>query len=241
MGTRIIARREAIGREEIFGVLDGDFVDVWKPPVDRPGEWRSADGATFFGWRWERKEIENYLIDPAVVELALNRPAGAVSIPRYQAALEAARDLLPIYQAARTSLATSRVRFRDLESCFGKERGSERHPFPDALDEASCRQGLREVIARHHGSQVVQLVDVEAKFTALLPDFHPGGLRYLSFLQAFSGKDLLWAMDGALRGLGFASPWVFREKVLLGIEQSPDDIGTWLSEWSALQVAIDAL
>ena len=67
MGASIIARRDSIGRNEVFGILDGDFVESWQAPIDRPVEWRSSDG-TVFGWRWERKEIENYLIDPTVVE-----------------------------------------------------------------------------------------------------------------------------------------------------------------------------
>ena len=90
MGSRIIARREAVGRDDVYGILDGDFVNVWKQPLDQPVDWKGSDG-TLFGWRWERKEIENYLIDPVVVDLALNRPNHAVPIHDYQSALGAAR------------------------------------------------------------------------------------------------------------------------------------------------------
>ncbi len=241
MGERIRARREAIGRNEIFGILDGDFVDPWTPPVQRPVEWRSPDKTFIFGWRWERKEIENDLIDPEVVGPALNLLNSTLSVPDYRSALEVARDRLPCYQAARTALATSRLRFRDLESAFGKPRGSERHPFPDGLDEASCRVGLGEVVTQHQVQQTIKLDDVEAKFAQLLPEYQPGGPRHQPFLHAFSGKDLLWAMDGALRQLGFAGAWAFRERVLDGIDQSPDDVGAWLPEWGALQRAIDAV
>ena len=148
-------------------------------------------------------------------------------------------DKLPIYQAARTALATSRVRFQDLASSFGRERGRERHPFPDGLDETSCRDGMGQVVAAHQQTQIIDPATVDATFTALLTDFQPGCPRYQSYLHAFAGKDLLWAMDGALRGLGFASAWSFRDKVLDGIEMSPDDIGAWLPEWGELQRAID--
>jgi hypothetical protein len=237
MGNRIIARREVIGQDSVFGMLDGDFIEKWTPPVDRPVDWKSADDTVLFGWRWERKEIENYLIDPAVVEFSLGQ---TLPIQDYQSSLVAARDRLPIYQAARTALATSRLRFRDLPSSFGKARGRERHPFPDNLDEATCQDGLREVVSFHQGSQVVKLDDVQAKFSALLPEFEPGGVRHRSFLHAFSGKDLLWLMDDALRGFGFTGAWTFREKILNCIAQSPDDIGGWLPEWRELQLAIDS-
>ena len=69
MGARIIARRESIGRNEVFGILDGDFVKLGKRRWIGPVEWTGSDG-TRFGWRWERKEIENYLIDQAVVDFA---------------------------------------------------------------------------------------------------------------------------------------------------------------------------
>jgi hypothetical protein len=237
MGNRILARREVIGQDSVFGLLDGDFIEKWTPPVNRPVDWKSSHDALFFGWRWERKEIENYLIDPAVVEFSLGQ---TLPIQDYQSSLVAARDRLPTYQAARTALASSRARFRDLPSSFGKARGRERHPFPDDLDEKTCEDGLREVVFLHQESQVVKLDDVQAKVSALLPEFQPGGARYNSFLHAFSGKDLLWLMDDALRGFGFPGAWAFREKILTGIAQSPDDIGDWLPEWRALQLAIES-
>jgi hypothetical protein len=179
------------------------------------------------------------LIDPVVVDFALNRPNPVLPIHAYQSMLAAARDRLPIYQAARSALASSRVRFEGLPSSFGKERGRERHPFPDDLDETSCRDGMRQLVARHRQTQIVELATVEAAFAALLPEFQAGGPRHTWHLHAFAGKDLLWDMNDALRGFGFASAWAFREQVLIGIQRSPDDIGAWLPEWDELQRAID--
>lgn len=70
MGDRIIARREAIGRHDVFGILDRDFVRQWEEPSDSPIEWTNLDRTIRFGWRWERKEIENHLVDPVVVDRA---------------------------------------------------------------------------------------------------------------------------------------------------------------------------
>ncbi len=44
-------------------------------------------------------------------------------------------------------------------------------------------------------------------------------------------------MDEALRLFGFNSFWTFREKVLVAIQETDQDIGKWLPEWSALQEA----
>ncbi len=38
LGERIKARREAMGRATVFGILDGDFVVSWQGPADRPRE-----------------------------------------------------------------------------------------------------------------------------------------------------------------------------------------------------------
>lgn len=43
-------------------------------------------------------------------------------------------------------------------------------------------------------------------------------------------------MDEALKSLGGAIN--FRERVLVGIEESSEDIGTWLPEWQALRELI---
>ncbi|MCP4690213.1 MAG: hypothetical protein GY859_19325 [Desulfobacterales bacterium] len=42
-------------------------------------------------------------------------------------------------------------------------------------------------------------------------------------------------MNETIQSLGFPGAWAFREKVLIGISQSSDDIGGWLPEWKALQ------
>src|SRR5437773_741494 len=63
MGDRIKARRDSLGHQTVYGLLDGDFVRDWNAPIRRPKDWIVDSGQTFLGWRWERKEIENYLID----------------------------------------------------------------------------------------------------------------------------------------------------------------------------------
>jgi len=238
MGDRAIAGREVLRAQTVFGLLDGDFHRECLPPTGSPPEWRSSDEVTHFGWRWERKEIENYLLDPQVVSCALGSDASQSE--QYHAALDQASEAVADYQAARTALSISRVNLRHLPSAFGPERGREKHPFPDALDEVACCAGLRETVEAHRQTQVVSADDVEARFRVLLPECRPGGIRHTHYLYAFAGKDLLWAMHLALQALGFQGAMAFRERILVGIAGTAEDIGDWLPEWRALQQAVEA-
>jgi hypothetical protein len=47
-------------------------------------------------------------------------------------------------------------------------------------------------------------------------------------------------MEDDLKTLGFASFAVFSERVLLGIEKTPDDIAAWVAEWAALRTAVQS-
>jgi hypothetical protein len=47
-------------------------------------------------------------------------------------------------------------------------------------------------------------------------------------------------MEAGLVRLGFRNAKAFREKVLLGIESTNEDIATWSPEWSALRNAVEA-
>ncbi len=235
LGERVKARREAMDRATVFGILDGDFVAAWQGTADRPREWHASDGSRL-GWRWERKEIENYLLDPYVVEKALREKAPPAA--EYRHALSSARDEIATYQAARTALSCSRPRFRPLENAFGKPRGRERYPFPEDLGEEACAKEIRRMVANFCEGQQVGGDEVLARFAALQAEFQVGGSRHTDFLHTFAGKDLLVAMDETLRAFGFDSAWVFREKVLVAIQETDQDIGKWLPEWGSLQQAV---
>jgi hypothetical protein len=99
MGERIKARREVLGGMVVFGILDGDFLGEWQEPTNAPREWIASDGE-ILGWRWERKEIENYLIDPTIVRRSME--TSAADEDQYLQALEDARNRIAVYQAART-------------------------------------------------------------------------------------------------------------------------------------------
>ncbi len=238
MGERIKARREVLGGRVVFGVLDGDFQTEWRQPTSTPRQWIASDG-DMLGWRWERKELENYLIDPAVVKRSMRTSAPDEAL--YLQALEKARDQIGIYQAARTALSANRPKFKDLPNSFGRERGREKHPFPDALDQDACLRGMRDVVGQHLEQQSISHERVRETFEHILPEFCNQGSRYIHYLAAFSGKDLLWAMDDRLREMGFGGVLAFREKVLGGIAQTTEDIAEWCPEWRRLREIIDQI
>jgi hypothetical protein len=235
MGDRIKARRDAMRGNMVYGLLDGDFVIDFRNPKDQPALWHGSDG-THFGWRWERKEIENYLIDPAVVQRSLG--ANAPPAAAYTTAVQEARDAIGVYQAARIALSVRRPRFSPLTNCFGPERGRLKHPFPDSLDHATCMDGIRQAVSNYQQHVAVSEDDVRAEFALRLPECQSGGSRFQDCLHAFAGKDLLLAMAPTLQRLGFASATVFLEKVLIAVDQTNDDLGDWLAEWRALQQLI---
>ncbi len=236
MGNRILDRRKLLAAIGVFGLLDGDFLKDWQDPQGVPQVWAMDSDQIHLGWRWERKEIENYLLDPVVVAGALG--AQAPDRVKYGRALDSARDAIAIYQAARIALSVSRIRFRVLPSSFGPAKGKDNHCFPDQLDEESCRKGIIQIVSSHQTGQSVQEGDVLNAFQTYLPECQPGGSRYQHYLSGFSGKDLFFAMDEWFKDNGFAHANLFREKVLVGIESTTDDVADWVPEWGALRQTI---
>jgi hypothetical protein len=232
-GTRILAFREANPQSVIMGIIDRDFDDDVHLPVSRPREWTSDDGK-IFGWRWERCEVENYLIDPRIVEQTLGR---RISHQAYETALNEAVRLIGVYTAARTALSIARRRFSPLANAWGHE-GQLDHKFPERFEEADCRQGILQVLQEYDECQMITAKEVFAHFEAQLPVCQQDGTRFQHFLTFFSGKDLMLAMRPALQRFGFTSPKIFRESILYALENSAEDIWEWLPEWAALRQLI---
>ena len=71
--------------------------DLSRPTVD------SVESGVPFGWRWCRHEIENYLVDPAVVSEAMAWP-----MPDVEEALRQAAAKIRSYEAARWTVGIVR-------------------------------------------------------------------------------------------------------------------------------------
>ena len=236
MGDRIKTFRESSGTT-VYGLLDGDFDGDWNSPSRRPRPWFGSD-QTMFGWRWERKEIENYLIDPEVIKRSLG-PAAPNNLD-YLTALERARDRISTYQAARLALVIHRPRFQPMSNAFGRERSTLRHLMPDNFDENTCLEGIRQIVGRHNDRQAVVVDAVHSEFQTRRTECETGGARFSHFLTSFAGKDLIYAMSADLPALGFSSPAVFLEKVLRGVDNAIDDVALWLEEWAELRQSLAA-
>jgi len=235
---RILGARNAQQNARIVGLKDRDFDRDNSIPTNHPRNWYATDNnkKVQIGWYWERKEIENYLIDPEIVKRALG--SNAPSPNKYKAVLETSAKMIANYTAARTVL-----------SCVSYPNppfnawGEEREPgyfFPKdkGLKEQDCRSKMSSIFKDYEKKIVVSKEEVLSQFEQLRQDCQPGGGRFQHYLTFFAGKDLLYGMRQELQHLGFKSQSVFRKQVLNGIQKSGENVWEWLPEWQRLREVI---
>ena len=236
LGTIVLAQREAKNTQSIAGILDRDFDDSVEVPNNQPRIWQNNDGHILFGWRWEWCEIEKYLIDLGVVRRVI--PSRFPGADEYAQALDRAVSRISTYSAARAALSISRRRFTPLKNCWGRESNL-KHQFPDNTTDQDCIDGIGIALSEYQDCVGVTNDEVVHQFENQRPIFCPGGIKHNHFLNYYSGKDLMVSMTPDLNLWGFASPKVFREAVLSGIERSSEDIWQWLPEWGNLRAQIE--
>ncbi|MDJ0797407.1 MAG: hypothetical protein QNJ51_11350 [Calothrix sp. MO_167.B12] len=222
----------------LAGLLDRDF-DCQNVTLTKTPQPKFDGNSIKVGWTWERKEIENYLLDPEVVQQALGRKAPPMD--KYRSALRKAAEEISTYTAARTAL-----------SCYGFKNfwGEEvklvntSHLFPRRLGKDACEQNIREIVNKYKGDRIVTPENVLEKFQELLPLFRSDGFRLENFLSFFAGKDLLYMMTEKLREFGFESsdPTItpsekFIERIIKCMERA-EEVWTWLPEWARLRELI---
>lgn len=240
---KILMSRELKPETIVAGLRDRDFDDFehnQSPPQSTPQIWQMPDNqnSLHLGWYWERKEIENYLIDPQIVIPALGRKAP--SLDNYQNILENSALKIYTYTAARISLSLSRVRrLLPLPNHWGEKRWKFTFPFTQPIDEASCRLEIQNIINCYQSEQIPEETNVMNKFTEILTSCQPGGFRFdnQSYLTFFSGKDLLCAMEQDLANINLGTPADFRERILIGMKKL-DDVWQYLPEWQRLRQLI---
>jgi hypothetical protein len=96
-------------------------------------------------------------------------------------------------------------------------------------------------LEEHKKDQSVSESDVIKSFEIYFQECQPGGCRFDNYLIAFAGKDLMQAIDQWLSDNGFIGAWAFREKLLVGISKTQEDIAEWLPEWKLLRESITTL
>jgi hypothetical protein len=235
LGQFVRAYREAAPQTIVAGIRDSDFDRHHNLPAGQIRDWRVENDHVWLGWFWERTEIENYLLDPAIITRLFS--PDVIAPAWYHATLDAAITALLDYTAARATLSRSRGRYEPLPNIWGTAAGIADHVLPLPCTEADCRVEIERIIetygARIQAAQALTLYD------QLLGEYRSA--YYHEPLLYFSGKDIVCAMREPLQQVGFPSPGAFREKVLKLIEASPGDIWTWLPEWNALRSAIQSV
>jgi hypothetical protein len=236
MDTQVLVRRQVSPTTTVMGLKDADFDRVWNAPADRPEPWaKRLPGARIerMGWSWARKEIENHLIDPVVVARALGPKAPPPD--RYQELRDrAARDVSD-YTAARVALSLTRLTVKQLPNQWGRRRGHDRYPYPDNVSRSACRREIKRIVVKQTRGVLPEPKQVIAELRRLLPLHDTTGIRRAHYLHTYAGKDLLIQMDDDLRQFGFGDFGDFRERILSGIDFTPDEIANWLPEWAALR------
>lgn len=233
-----IKQEKLLPSSVVAALKDRDFDNDQSLPVNSPRHWSARDNNQNIqiGWSWERKEIENYLIDPEVVSKALGRKAPPID--DYRAVLEESAKIIADYTAARIALSLSRQRLLPLENCWGNRGINKHHLFPDVLLEESCRQGIKNIVSHYEQFQLIQEHNVLNYFDQLLATCREEGFRSQNFLTFFSGKDLLFGMRDALITFSLGEPSAFLERVVKGIENSTRDVWDWIPEWNQLRQVV---
>jgi len=210
---------------------DRDF--DYDPPGDlsRPTLDSEHDG-TPLGWRWCRHEIENYLIDPAVVSEAL--PA---DIRDVEEAIRQAAASIRSYEAVRWTIGIVR---RDLPPQYElktRPDGLNEIDLPPGLEALDVNQWALESIEAHR-RRIVATTEpdaVRATLDRLAARFDgPFIANVADVLLWFSGKDLLAGMADWLHAQGVASPGAFRAKLRDWVIANPVRALELLPERSAM-------
>ena len=220
----------------LAGLVDRDFDCVESTIAQQPIELFESN--THVGWSWERKEIENYLLDPVIVAKTCI-PKYDFTIEEYQRALQQAAERLKFYTAARTALSCTG--FKNRWGTSIKNVFSANYSFPGSLDRQACLTKIEEIVNQGKGDRVITAADVMQKFEGLVPQFNASGHRQSHPLVYHSGKDLLLAMKPNLDSW-LPNPQTliqtFTERIVKQLERA-EEVWTWLPEWTVLRKLLE--
>lgn len=216
------------------GLCDGDFPRApasWEPSDDAE-EWSyNRQGAPVrLGWRWRRKEIESYLLDPDVLQRTWGwSPAQRAA---YVAHLEAVLDKLGPATAARVALTVCVSRRERLETRVDVH-----------MSEVALEQLLRQRAAQYNEAATLDEQRLLQTYRDTLPACAPGGRFRAAGLRFFAGKDIcaLLCQRAGVRQLhpSLGDVRDLADDVIdaMGRDPAPH---TWLPEWAALRAAVEA-
>jgi hypothetical protein len=211
---------------------DRDF--DYEPPTDTSAAViDSLDGDEPLGWRWARHELENYLIDPAIVEPATGIPRGEWSHHLVEAALrirwfqiarwtvgEIRRSVPPAY---RLETRPPQLAEFELPDCLGKEEARN-------WCASSIRTFASHVAENMSAGNVAESSELRAAL--LTESFLSDAANVLVWC---SGKDLLAAIDPDIRErVGCETAGSFRARLRDWIRNNADAAVAVFPEWRDL-------
>ncbi len=200
--------------------------DLSRPTVD------CEHGGIPIGWRWCRHEMENYLIEPAIVGEAMGWPVADV-----EEAVRQVAKRIRSYEAARWTVGIVR---RELPPHFElKTRPDDLNEIalPSAVDPATVNAWAGSTIETHR-IRIDDATDpnrVEESFEAFAARFDDAFVADVSnVLLWFSGKDILAGIAEWLSTKGVNNPGDFRASIRGWIIANPERALELLPEWRSL-------
>jgi len=206
--------------------------DISKPTLD------CEDAGTPFGWRWCRHEIENYLVEPLVVNEAMSWPIDEIE----QAIREVAREIR-IYEAARWSVGTVRRALPPHYEMKTRPDYLNEIALPEAMDREAVSEWASTTIEEHREriDKATDADDFRRSFEAFVSHFNDAFIEDVSnVLLWFSGKDILAGMADWLITKTFPNPGSFRASLRDWIIENPERATELLPEWNNLIVILRA-
>lgn len=185
------------------------------------------------GWRWSRHEIESYLLDPMIVERAID-----IAAQEWAEAIVAVASRIRWYQIARWTVGQLR---RNLPPQFELETrpaGLNELQLPPTTEELYSREWCLTSILEFAGriEENMSADNVEAALghrSTLLSEGHLSDVARV--LIWCSGKDLLAGLsDDVLRHTGFSNSGELRAALRDWVRDNAEEAVGFLPEWQDL-------
>jgi len=236
-GSKNALKPQALKKRTADKVLAGYLRDRdfdYEPPDDRDSAAVDSThvGATL-GWRWVRHEIENYLIDPLIVEGALG-----VDAQVWSDTLTGVASRIRWYQIARWTLGEVRRALPPQYELRTRCDALGDFQLPDEISESACLTWCRNSIVGYRDRIAEQMSDtkvaalIEARSVALSPECLA---QVDNALVWCSGKDLLAGLSAAvLESAKAQTPGELRSRLRDWIRSHPDAAVDCFAEWRDL-------
>lgn len=216
---------------------DRDF-DYDPPSVDQQPVTEYCHIGIPCGWHWCRHEIENYLLEPAIVSAALGWAQEEMT-----QALSATAWKIRGYQAARWTIGRVRRVLPPHYQLHTRPDELAELQLPPILEAEAARAWALQAIAEHR-QRIVSVSEkkgVETLFDEYRDRFDADFSGDVAMILSwFSGKDLIAGLAEWLQGHASINPGEFRARLRDWIIDNPETTLELLPEWQGLLQVVRA-